>query len=95
MGLDVRHQANLLTNSERKKNATKIGIMLLLEAQSPKTPYACAQAHVPALTQSKAGKVALSTVRNAPLFLSWTAPACFEQASRRFIAGKSAQNCTL
>lgn len=60
-----------------------------------KTPYAGAQAQVQALTQRKAGKVALSSVRNAPHFILWTAPACFEQASQRFIAGKAAQNCTL
>ncbi|MDN2710261.1 alpha/beta hydrolase [Janthinobacterium sp. SUN118] len=61
----------------------------------PKTPYAGAQAQVSALTQRKAGKVALSTIRNAPHFILWTAPACFEQASLRFIAGKPAHDCTL
>lgn len=69
--------------------------MLLLEAQSPKTPYAGAQAQVQALTQRKAGKVALATVHKAPHFILWTAPACFEQATTRFIAGKTAQDCTL
>lgn len=61
----------------------------------PKTPYAGAQAQVNALTQRKAGTVALSTIKNAPHFILWTAPACFEQASQRFIAGKPAQDCTL
>ncbi|MCA1859573.1 alpha/beta hydrolase [Janthinobacterium sp. HSC-3S05] len=69
--------------------------LVLQGTLDPKTPYAGAQAQVQALTQSKAGKVALSTVRNAPHFILWTAPACFEQASTRFIAGKPAQDCTL
>lgn len=64
--------------------------LVLQGTLDPKTPYAGAQAQVQALTQSKAGKVALSTVQNAPHFLLWTAPACFEQASTRFIAGKAA-----
>ncbi|MDZ5633518.1 alpha/beta fold hydrolase [Janthinobacterium sp. GMG1] len=69
--------------------------LVLQGTLDPKTPYAGAQAQVQALTQSKAGKVVLSTVRKAPHFLLWTAPACFEQASTRFIAGKAAQDCTL
>ncbi|OEZ50771.1 alpha/beta hydrolase family protein [Janthinobacterium sp. MP5059B] len=69
--------------------------LVLQGTLDPKTPYAGAQAQVQALTQSKAGKVALSTVQNAPHFLLWTAPACFAQASTRFIAGKQAQDCTL
>jgi len=69
--------------------------LVLQGTLDPKTPYAGAQAQVRALTQSKAGKVALSTVHNAPHFILWTAPACFEQASTRFIAGKPAQDCTL
>ena len=74
----------------------KVPPMLVLQGTlDPKTPYAGAQAQVQALTQSKAGKVALSTVHNAPHFILWTAPACFEQASTRFIAGKTAQDCTL
>ena len=74
----------------------KVPPMLVLQGtMDPKTPYAGAQAQVQALTQSKAGKVALSTVHNAPHFILWTAPACFEQASARFIAGKTAQDCTL
>ena len=71
----------------------KVPPMLVLQGTlDPKTPYAGAQAQVQALTQSK---VALSTVHNAPHFILWTAPACFEQASVRFIAGKTAQDCTL
>ncbi|ATD61381.1 MAG: alpha/beta fold hydrolase [Janthinobacterium svalbardensis] len=74
----------------------KVPPMLVLQGTlDAKTPYAGAQAQVQALTQSKAGKVALSTVHNAPHFILWTAPACFEQASARFIAGKAAQDCTL
>lgn len=69
--------------------------LVLQGTLDPKTPYAGAQAQVQVLTQSKAGKVALSTVHNATHFLLWTAPACFEQASTRFIAGKQAQDCTL
>ena len=69
--------------------------LVLQGTMDPKTPYAGAQAQVQALTQSKAGKVALSTVHNAPHFILWTAPACFEQASARFIAGKTVQDCTL
>ncbi|WP_402718258.1 alpha/beta fold hydrolase [Janthinobacterium rivuli] len=69
--------------------------LVLQGTLDPKTPYAGAQAQVQALTQSKAGKVALSTVHKAPHFLLWTAPACFEQASTRFIAGKPAHDCTL
>ncbi|MEF2265975.1 alpha/beta fold hydrolase [Janthinobacterium sp. LS2A] len=69
--------------------------LVLQGSLDPKTPYAGAQAQVQALTQSKAGKVALSTVQNAPHFILWTAPVCFEQASTRFIAGKPAQDCTL
>ncbi|MDX8122201.1 alpha/beta fold hydrolase [Janthinobacterium sp. GMG2] len=69
--------------------------LVLQGTLDPKTPYAGAQAQVRALTQSKAGKVALSTVHNAPHFILWTAPACFEQASTRFIAGKPAHDCTL
>jgi len=69
--------------------------LVLQGTLDPKTPYAGAQAQVQALTQSKAGKVALATVQNAPHFILWTAPACFEQASTRFIAGKQAQDCTL
>ena len=74
----------------------KVPTMLVLQGTlDPKTPHAGAQAQVQALTQSKAGKVALSTVHNATHFILWTAPACFEQASTRFIAGKAAQDCTL
>ncbi|MDO8064907.1 alpha/beta fold hydrolase [Janthinobacterium sp. SUN206] len=69
--------------------------LVLQGTLDPKTPYAGAQAQVQALTQNKAGTVAMSTVHNAPHFLLWTAPACFEQASSRFIAGKPAQDCTL
>ena len=69
--------------------------LVLQGTLDPKTPYAGAQAQVRALTQSKAGKVALSTVHNAPHFILWTAPACFEQASTRFIAGKPAHDCTM
>lgn len=69
--------------------------LVLQGTLDPKTPYAGAQAQVRALTQRKAGKVALSTVHNAPHFILWTAPACFEQASTRFIAGKPAHDCTL
>ncbi|WP_409026327.1 alpha/beta fold hydrolase [Janthinobacterium sp. SUN098] len=69
--------------------------LVLQGTLDPKTPYAGAQAQVQALTQRKAGKVALSTVQNAPHFILWTAPACFEQATTRFIAGKQAQDCTL
>ncbi|MGK5003720.1 alpha/beta fold hydrolase [Janthinobacterium sp. LB2P70] len=69
--------------------------LVLQGTLDPKTPYAGAQAQVRALIQSKAGKVALSTVQNAPHFILWTAPACFEQASTRFIAGKPAHDCTL
>ncbi|AQR69541.1 hypothetical protein BZG29_15260 [Janthinobacterium sp. LM6] len=69
--------------------------LVLQGTLDPKTPYAGAQAQVQALTQHKAGKAALSTVHNAPHFILWTAPACFEQASTRFIAGKAAQDCTL
>ncbi|WP_426071072.1 alpha/beta hydrolase [Janthinobacterium sp. DSP2-3-3] len=75
--------------------ATVPPMLVLQGTLDPKTPYAGAQAQVQALTQNKAGKVALSTVQNAPHFLLWTAPACFEQASSRFIAGKAAQDCTL
>ena len=69
--------------------------LVLQGTLDPKTPYAGAQAQVQALTQRKAGKVALVTVHNAPHFILWTAPACFEQASTRFLAGKPAQDCTL
>jgi pimeloyl-ACP methyl ester carboxylesterase len=69
--------------------------LVLQGTLDPKTPYAGAQAQVHALTQHKAGNVALATVQNAPHFILWTAPACFEQASTRFIAGKTAQDCTL
>ena len=69
--------------------------LVLQGTLDPKTPYAGAQAQVQALTQRKAGKVALATVHNAPHFILWTAPACFEQASTRFLAGKPAQDCTL
>ncbi|NHQ94225.1 alpha/beta fold hydrolase [Janthinobacterium lividum] len=69
--------------------------LVLQGTLDPKTPYAGAQAQVRALAQSKAGKVALSTVQNAPHFILWTAPACLEQASTRFIVGKPAQDCTL
>ena len=69
--------------------------LVLQGTLDPKTPYAGAQAQVQALTQGKAGKVALATVHNAPHFILWTAPACFEQASTRFLAGKPAQDCTL
>ena len=69
--------------------------LVLQGTLDPKTPYAGAQAQVQALTQGKAGKVALATVQNAPHFILWTAPACFEQASTRFLAGKPAQDCTL
>lgn len=69
--------------------------LVLQGTLDPKTPYAGAQAQVQALRQNKAGKVALSTVQNAPHFILWTAPACFEQATTRFIAGKAAQECTL
>lgn len=74
----------------------KVPPTLVLQGMlDPKTPYAGAQAQVQALTQRKAGKVALATVHNAPHFILWTAPACFEQATTRFIAGKQAQDCTL
>ena len=69
--------------------------LVLQGTLDPKTPYAGAQAQVQALTQRKAGKVALATVHNAPHFILWTAPACFEQATTRFMAGKAAQDCTL
>ena len=69
--------------------------LVLQGTLDPKTPYAGAQAQVQALTQRKAGKVELVTVHNAPHFILWTAPACFEQASTRFLAGKPAQDCTL
>ena len=69
--------------------------LVLQGTLDPKTPYAGAQAQAQALTRSKAGKVALSTVHNAPHFILWTAPACFEQASTRFITGKPARDCTL
>lgn len=69
--------------------------LVLQGTLDPKTPYAGAQAQVQALTQSKAGTVALATVQNAPHFILWTAPACFEQATTRFIAGKPARDCTL
>ncbi|PHV17949.1 peptidase S33 family protein [Janthinobacterium sp. BJB303] len=69
--------------------------LVLQGTLDPKTPYAGAQAQVQALTQRKAGKVSLSSVHNAPHFILWTAPACFEQATTRFIAGKAAQDCTL
>ena len=41
------------------------------------------------------GKVALASIGQAPHFILWTAPACFEQAARRFIAGKRADDCSL
>lgn len=69
--------------------------LVLQGTLDPKTPYAGAQAQVQALRQSKAGKVVLSTVQNAPHFILWTAPACFEQATSRFIAGKAPQDCAL
>lgn len=49
--------------------------LVLQGTLDPKTPYAGAQAQVQAWTQNKAGKVALSTVHNAPHFILWTAPA--------------------
>ncbi|PMQ15103.1 alpha/beta fold hydrolase [Janthinobacterium sp. AD80] len=69
--------------------------LVLQGTLDPKTPYAGAQAQVQALIQSKSGKVALASVRNAPHFILWTAPACFEQASQRFIAGKRVRDCSL
>lgn len=61
----------------------------------PKTPYAGAQAMLQTMQQRSGGPVALSSVARAPHFILWTAPACFEQASLRFIANQPAQDCTL
>ena len=70
--------------------------MLVLQGTlDPKTPYAGAQAQVAALRQAGAGKVALASIHQAPHFILWTAPACFEQAAQRFIAGKRADDCSL
>lgn len=61
----------------------------------PKTPYAGAQAMVQMMQRRTGGPVALSSMARAPHFILWTAPACFEQASLRFIAGQPAQDCVL
>ena len=70
-------------------------LLVLQGTLDPKTPYAGAQAQVAALRQAGAGKVALASIGQAPHFILWTAPACFEQAARRFIAGKRADDCSL
>ncbi len=70
-------------------------LLVLQGTLDAKTPYGAAAGQVALLKYNNAGDVALSTVRNAPHFILWTAPACFEQASVRFIAGKAAQDCTL
>jgi len=69
--------------------------LILQGTLDPKTPWAGAQAMLEVLQQSAGGPVALASVAKAPHFILWTAPACFEQASRRFIAGQPAQDCTL
>ncbi len=70
-------------------------LLVLQGTLDPKTPYAGAQAQVAALRHAGAGKVTLTSIGQAPHFILWTAPACFEQSVQRFIAGKTVQDCTL
>lgn len=75
-------------------------VLVLQGTLDPKTPYAGAQAQVAALRQASAGparadKVTLATIGQAPHFILWAAPACFEQSVQRFIAGEPVQDCTL
>ena len=89
-----RRPAHLSARPLFRQLPAKVPPTLVLQGTlDPKTPYAGAQAQVTALTKAKAGKVTLMTVKNAPHFILWTAPACFEQASQRFIAGKPVPDC--
>lgn len=70
-------------------------VLVLQGTWDPKTPYAGAQAQVAALRQAGAGNITLATIVQAPHFILWAAPACFEQSVQRFIAGKPALDCAL
>lgn len=63
-------------------------LLVLQGTLDPKTHYDGARAHAAAL--GKAGKVSMVAVAGAPHFVLWTAPACFEQATRAFVAGRPA-----
>ena len=58
----------------------------------PKTPYESAKAHIASLRRS--GDISLTTVMGGPHFLLFTAPACFKDALRHFIAKRSPQVAT-
>ena len=70
-------------------------ILVLQGTLDPKTSYEGAQAQVAFLRQAGARNVTLAKVRQAPHFILWTAPACFEQSAHRFIAGQAVQECAL
>lgn len=75
-------------------------VLVLQGTLDPKTPYAGAQAQVAALRQASAGragasKVTLATIGQAPHFILWAAPACFERSVQRFIAAKPVEDCAL
>lgn len=63
----------------------------------PKTHYNGALSQVAALRQ--VGPVRMVAVAGAPHFILWSAPACFEQATRAFVAGRrtgaAPQSCGL
>ena len=70
--------------------------MLVLQGtHDPKTPYAGAVAQLQSLQATSSNRPALVSVQQAPHFILWTAAACFETASRRFVAGQPAQDCAL
>ena len=80
-----------LPSYERDKYFGKLPVqlppMLVLQGTlDPKTHYDGALSHVAALRSI--GQVEMVSITNAPHFILWTAPACFEQASRAFVAGK-------
>jgi pimeloyl-ACP methyl ester carboxylesterase len=58
-------------------------ILVLQGTLDPKTPYAGALARVDGLRPH--GRVTMITVADAPHFLLWTAPACFEMQVRNFV----------
>ena len=70
-------------------------ILVLQGTLDPKTPYEGAQAQVAFLRQAGARNVTLAKIRQAPHFILWTAPACFEQSVHRFVAGQAVQECAL
>lgn len=61
--------------------------LVIQGARDPKTPIEGAVAQVRSLR--RAGPVTLVEARGAPHFVLLNAPDCFEQAVRRFVAGKS------